>query len=153
MLLEMVRFHSTLWLNILVCFFCNFCFVSILRQRERAQAGEEERLPSRLHAVTTEPDAGLELTNCETMTWAETKSQTFNQLSHPGTPFSILYPPISSQNSATSPLRHGSLAWVPSPGQGSATVLGWDDSHTASLVASGPACSMLSPDTQMDPCF
>ena len=26
---------------------------------------------SRLQAVSTEPDAGLELTNCEIMTWAE----------------------------------------------------------------------------------
>ena len=34
------------------------------RERER----ERERVPSRLHAVSTEPDTGLELTNCEIMT-------------------------------------------------------------------------------------
>ena len=34
---------------------------------------------------STEPDAGLELMNCEIMTWAETKSQMLNQLSHAGT--------------------------------------------------------------------
>ena len=33
-------------------------------QRER----ERERIPSRLHAVITEPDAGLELTNHEITT-------------------------------------------------------------------------------------
>ena len=29
---------------------------------------ERERIPSRLHTVSTEPDAGLEFTNCEIMT-------------------------------------------------------------------------------------
>ena len=29
---------------------------------------ERERILSRLHAVSTEPDLGLELTNCEIMT-------------------------------------------------------------------------------------
>ena len=33
-------------------------------QRER----ERERIPSRLHTVSTEPNAGLELTNREIMT-------------------------------------------------------------------------------------
>ena len=51
-------------------------------KRER----KEERIPSRLHAVSTEPDVGLELTNHEIMTWAEIKSLTLNQLSHPGAP-------------------------------------------------------------------
>ena len=42
--------------------------------RERVGAGEEqregetERTPSRLHAVRAEPDAGLNLINCEIMT-------------------------------------------------------------------------------------
>ena len=36
--------------------------------------------------ASTEPDVGLELTNCEMVTWAEVKSQMFNQLSHPGAP-------------------------------------------------------------------
>ena len=30
--------------------------------------GETERIPSRLHAVSTEPDAGLDLRNREIMT-------------------------------------------------------------------------------------
>ena len=30
--------------------------------------GERERIPSRLHTVSTEPDMGLELMNCEIMT-------------------------------------------------------------------------------------
>ena len=29
---------------------------------------EGERIPSRLHAVSAEPDAGLDLINCEIMT-------------------------------------------------------------------------------------
>ena len=40
------------------------------RERER-----ERRIPSSFCAVNTEPDVGLKLTNRETMTWAETKSQ------------------------------------------------------------------------------
>ena len=65
------------------------------RERERVSmsgGGAEEEgdteyeAASRLWAVSTEPDAGLELTNCEIMTWAEIKSQTPDRLSHPGTP-------------------------------------------------------------------
>ena len=37
------------------------------RDRERAR----ERIPSGLHTVSTEPDVGLDPTNCETMTWAK----------------------------------------------------------------------------------
>ena len=49
-------------------------------ERERAWAGEGQRerdwdteleAGSRLHAVSTEPDIGLELTISEIMTWAE----------------------------------------------------------------------------------
>ena len=43
-------------------------------------------LSSRLHIVRAEPDAGLDLMNYEIMTWAEIKSWTLNQLSHPGAP-------------------------------------------------------------------
>ena len=46
-------------------------------QRER----EGEGIPSRLHTVSTEPNARLELTNCEIMTRAKFKSQRLNQLS------------------------------------------------------------------------
>ena len=52
-------------------------FVYFLREREREREREEreekgqieeERIPSRLRAVSTEPDMGLKLTNCEVMT-------------------------------------------------------------------------------------
>ena len=42
-----------------------------------------ERIPSRLCSVSTEPDAGLELTNREIMTLVEIKSQMLNWLSLP----------------------------------------------------------------------
>ena len=38
------------------------------RGRGREGEGETERIPSRLHTVSAEPDAGLELTNYEIMT-------------------------------------------------------------------------------------
>ena len=48
------------------------------RQRDSMSGGGAERegdteskAGSRLRAVSTEPDAGLELTACEIMTWAE----------------------------------------------------------------------------------
>ena len=47
---------------------------------------ERERIPSRLRSGNTEPDAGLELTDCEIMTGAETKRWALNQLSRPGAP-------------------------------------------------------------------
>ena len=49
------------------------------RERERAHSwGREkgrQRIPSRLRAVSAEPDVGLELTDREIMTCAEIKSQ------------------------------------------------------------------------------
>ena len=39
---------------------------------------EEERAPSRLNAVSTEPSVGLNLTKHEIMTWTEIKSWTLN---------------------------------------------------------------------------
>ena len=57
-------------------------------ERGRASGGgagkEGERIPSRLRAASADPDVGLELTDCEIMTWA--KSQTLSGLSHPGAP-------------------------------------------------------------------
>ena len=38
------------------------------RERERERERGRERILSRLHAVSTEPDAGLEATNQEIMT-------------------------------------------------------------------------------------
>ena len=56
------------------------------RDRERERERERrERIPSRLCAVSTEPDAGLELPNLEIMTRAETKSWAPNWLSLLGT--------------------------------------------------------------------
>ena len=49
-------------------------------QREK----ERERIPSRLCAISAEPDAGLELTNREVITRAEIRSRTLDRLSHPG---------------------------------------------------------------------
>ena len=57
-----------------------FLSLFILRERERESergsmseqgSGRErrrERIPSRLHTASTEPDTGLELPNCEIMT-------------------------------------------------------------------------------------
>ena len=49
-------------------------------QRERERKREGERIPTRLLAVSTQPDVGLELTNCEITTGAQIKSQTLNCL-------------------------------------------------------------------------
>ena len=49
------------------------------RDRERGR----DRIPSRLRAVRTEPNAGLDLRNHEIMTWA---SWMLNRQSHPGAP-------------------------------------------------------------------
>ena len=43
------------------------------RQGEGQRERERERIPSRLHTVSAEPDAGLELMNRESVTRAETK--------------------------------------------------------------------------------
>ena len=67
-------------------------YVFILRERERAHEqgrGTErgrERIPRRLCAVRAEPEAGLHPMNGEITNWAEIKSQTLNQLSHPASP-------------------------------------------------------------------
>ena len=51
-------------------------FVYFEREHEQGRGSEKgrERIPSRLCAASTEPDIGLELKNCEIMTWAENKS-------------------------------------------------------------------------------
>ena len=56
-----------------------FKFIYFERQSVKAHMGEEqresdrERIPSRLHNVSREPNVGLELMNQEIMTWAEIK--------------------------------------------------------------------------------
>ena len=56
--------------------FLNF-YVFILR----------ERVPSRLHAISAEPNSGLDLMNCE----LKSRARCFNSLSHPGTPLKYVY--------------------------------------------------------------
>ena len=41
------------------------------REREREREDTESQAGSKLRAVSTEPGAGLELTDCEIMTWAK----------------------------------------------------------------------------------
>ena len=75
-------------------FFIKFIYLERRGEGEReymhASRGEaeegRERILSRLHAASTDPDAELKLTNREIMTWAEFKSGTLNRLSHPGAP-------------------------------------------------------------------
>ena len=38
------------------------------REREKEREGERWRIPSRLWAISSEPDLGLHLVNCEIMT-------------------------------------------------------------------------------------
>ena len=53
----------------------------------RGTEGRRERIPSKLHAVSTEPNEGLDPMNYEIMTWAEIKSLMLNWLSHPSAPW------------------------------------------------------------------
>ena len=63
-----------------------FLSLFILRETETAQVGEGQRGRERESQAGSEPNAGLELMNCEIMTWAETKIQMVNWLSHAGAP-------------------------------------------------------------------
>ena len=70
-----------------------FMFIYFEREREWVRRGREgqtekgwKRIPSRLHAVSSGSEAGLDPRSHEIMTWAEMKSQTLNRLSHPGAP-------------------------------------------------------------------
>ena len=78
-----------LWLGLSFWSVCLF----ILRERAWAWAGEgqreRERIQSRFHTVGTEPDTGLELTNCEIMMQAEMKSRSLNRLGPLATPHLI----------------------------------------------------------------
>ena len=55
-------------------------------QRERRR----ERIPSRLHTVSTEPDTELSLTNRKIMTWATIKSRMLNLTEPPRSPYPLL---------------------------------------------------------------
>ena len=52
-------------------------------ERGRSRKRGKERIPSRVHIVSAEPDMGLELRN-QTEIISEIKSQKLNQLSLPG---------------------------------------------------------------------
>ena len=56
------------------------------REGEREKESQAGSALSLWSPVSAEPDVGLELTNHEIMTWAETKSQMLNGRSHPGAP-------------------------------------------------------------------
>ena len=64
--------------------------ITYLFLRERVSRGgaekETEKISSRLCTVSAEPSMGLEPTNHEIMSWAKTKSQILNRLSHSGAP-------------------------------------------------------------------
>ena len=69
-----------LWMSFFFFFFLLFTFET---ERDRAWTGKGQRegdteseTGSRLWAVSTEPDAGLELTDREIMTWAEVSGLT-----------------------------------------------------------------------------
>ena len=80
-------------------------FIYLFWERECVQGrgtewGRESQAGSTL---STEPDAGLDLRNCEIITWAQINNLMLNRLSHPGAPnlsstfiksqeFSILIP-------------------------------------------------------------
>ena len=63
-------------------------FIYFERKHEwgRGRESKRERESQAGSTVSTKLNEGLNPTNCGIMTWAETKSQLLNQLSHPGTP-------------------------------------------------------------------
>ena len=63
-----------------------------MREREQGRGRERrrERIPSRLHTVSVEPDTGLDPMNCEAVTGAEISGRPLNRLSHPGAPSSVI---------------------------------------------------------------
>ena len=63
---------------------------SMSRGGTEREGDRESKAGSRLWAVSTESNAGLEPMNCEIMRW----SQTLNQLSHPGTPILHIFNPF-----------------------------------------------------------
>lgn len=70
-----------------------FLLFFVLREREweRARERGRQRIPSRLHAISMEPDAGLSFTHHEIITSAKFMSRTLNQLGHPGAPTCFMW--------------------------------------------------------------
>ena len=67
--------YEIIFIGMIIVLWVFFCKEFILREQVRAgkeqrETGErgKERVPSRLYAANTEPNAGLDLTNCEIMT-------------------------------------------------------------------------------------
>ena len=84
--------------SLYVSIFQNEIFLKfVLRERGctsgvEAERGERgERISSRLHTVSAEPNVGLEFIICEITTQAKTKSQALNQLSHTGAPMGYYF--------------------------------------------------------------
>ena len=83
--------NTTLWEKLTISFlkfFKVYLFWERGREHVWVRQGQREmgeRIPSRLCTGSTEPSAGLDLTNRETMTQAKTKSRMLNWLGHPGT--------------------------------------------------------------------
>ena len=53
-------------------------------QEQRERERKRKRIPSKFHTVSAEPNSRLDLMNLEIMTLVKIKSQSLNQLSHPG---------------------------------------------------------------------
>ena len=65
--------------------FLMFIYLFWEREREEEVQIGRERIPTRLHTVSADSlTMVFNLKKCEIVTWAETKSQTLNWLSHPG---------------------------------------------------------------------
>ena len=105
---------------------CTFFFLSfilfILRERESVcmhsigggTERERERILSRLCTLRAESDTGLKPMDREIMTQAETKSQTFNWLSHPGAPLIVLLLCISFMIVKFEALPYLLVTWIDS---------------------------------------
>ena len=59
------------------------CLFILSESQQEIRGRGKERLSSRVHTLSTEPDTGLNPTNCEIMIWAEIKYWMLNQLSEP----------------------------------------------------------------------
>ena len=80
-----------LWISLFLSLFIYFerestCAWMGEGQREREKEREN---PKQALQVNVESNVGLEPTTLKIMSWAETKSQSLNWLSHPGTPLWI----------------------------------------------------------------
>ena len=94
-MLALSIYLSTIYYHHLSSIFkCSFILRESEREREymhaRASGGsgrgrEREKIPSRFHAVSTEPEVELDPMNREMVPWPEIKSWTPNRLTHPGT--------------------------------------------------------------------